>query len=92
MTQRNDLVDPPRRQFEFMNSQITELEQQIAALVEALDAVEFVSITDQERCPWCGGIRPDYPAKKLVESVGFIVGHTKDCKRQQALALVEGDE
>ena len=36
MTQRNDLVDPPKRQFEFMNSQIKELEQQNAALVEVL--------------------------------------------------------
>ena len=69
--------------------EIAELRKQNAALVEALEDVEFVSITDQERCPWCGGIRTDYPARKLVESVGFIVGHTEDCQRQQALAQVK---
>ena len=34
---RNDLVAPARRQFEFMQSQIKETEQQNAALVEALE-------------------------------------------------------
>jgi hypothetical protein len=73
------------------NNYIRRLEAENADLLAALKAVEYVSIKDQERCPWCGGIRTDYPAKKLVKSVGFIVGHRVSCQRQQAIADAEAE-
>ena len=50
------------------------------ALVDALEDFEWLYLDDDvmQVCPWCGN--------------GKISGHADDCKRQQALALVERDE
>ena len=55
------------------------LEQQNAALVEVAKDVEWIFTDDSliRTCPWCHN--------------GQIQGHSIDCQRQQALALVEGE-
>lgn len=55
---------------------IKEQKEQIAALVDALEAVEWHPHTLY--CPWCGMGKED--------------DHAADCQRQQALALAEGKE
>lgn len=59
---------------------VERLEQQKVALVSALKAVEWLDHRQSDRCPWCWGVRPDYPYSKVVK------GHKLDCQRQQALA------
>ena len=50
-----------------------------AALVVALEDVEWVWIQGAtvQFCPWCDNSK--------------MIGHARNCKRQQALALVEGE-
>ena len=49
-----------------------------SALVEALKAIEWVGARTRDYCPWCFRWSKD--------------GHTKDCLRQHAIALAEGDK
>ena len=58
--------------------QIIVLEQQNTELLEALKDVEWVWIQGAtvQFCPWCDNSK--------------MFGHARNCKRQQAIALVEG--
>ena len=59
--------------------EIDTLKKQNAALLDALKAVEWVWVQGAsiQFCPWCDN--------------GKILGHARNCKRQQAIAKAEGD-
>lgn len=50
-----------------------------AQLLEALEAVEWIVKPTRDRCPWCMGVRPDYPYSAVEK------GHSDDCLRQAAI-------
>jgi len=56
----------------------TPLEQAAPALLEALEAVEWITHigSGSMTCPWCGGFYPD---------------HAADCQRQAALREARGE-
>ena len=64
---------------------LDDLEAENALLREALEAVEWVWVADDDglrlpKCPWCGGLR-----WKNLSTEKFQVAHAPDCLRQEAL-------
>ena len=63
----NDLVDPARRQFEFMNSQIQQLEKLNAELLDALKMVAYARPTKYVNAD--GTDTPFIISKNVLEKV-----------------------
>ncbi len=75
---------PPRMEgWEYQYKRAENLEQQITALVEALEAVEWYYAYDNKDG------HPVMLCPKCENRLGL--GHKEDCQTKQALALVEGD-
>ena len=70
---------------DIMDSVAFDYKKENALLREALDAVEWVWVADDEglrlpKCPWCGGLRwRNFSTEK------FQVAHAPNCLRQEAL-------